>query len=48
MLKARSVAVCAAAVIAALGFCIGAEADWCIMMQMISAGTGCYSVTLAY
>jgi hypothetical protein len=48
MLKARSVAICAVAAIAVLGFCLGAEADWCIMMQMMSAGTGCHSVILAY
>lgn len=48
MLKARSVAVGAVAVITVLGFCIGAEADWCIIMQMVSAGTGCNSVILAY
>jgi hypothetical protein len=24
--------------------CIGAEADWCTGMQMMSAGTGCHSV----
>ena len=42
MLKARSVAVCAVAVIVVLGFCIGAEADW----YMMSAGTGCNSMIL--
>jgi hypothetical protein len=47
MLKARSVAVYAVAVITVLGFCIGAEADWRITMQMMSAGTGCNSVILA-
>jgi hypothetical protein len=46
MLKARSVAVCAVAVISVLGFCIGAQADWCIMVQMINAGTGCNAVIL--
>jgi hypothetical protein len=48
MLKARSVAVYAVAVITVLGFCIGAEADGCVIMQMMSAGTGCNSVTLAH
>jgi hypothetical protein len=48
MLKARSVALCAVAVITVLGFCIGAEADGRTTMQMMSAGTGCNSVVLAY
>jgi hypothetical protein len=48
MLKARSVAVGAVAAIAVLGFCIGAQADWCIMMQIINAGTGCNAVILPY
>jgi len=44
MLKARSVAVCAVAVIVVLGFCVGAEADW----YMMSAGTACNSMILAH
>jgi hypothetical protein len=44
MLKARSVAVCAVAVITVLGFCVS---DWYIVMQMMSARTGCNSVILA-
>jgi hypothetical protein len=44
MLKARSIALYAVSVITVLGFCIGAEADWCTGMQMMSAGTGCHSV----
>jgi hypothetical protein len=47
MLKARSVAVYAVAVITVLGFCVGVEADWYITMQMMSARTGCNSVILA-
>jgi hypothetical protein len=47
MLKARSVALCAAAVIAVLGFCIGAGADGRIMVQMMSAGTKCNSMVFA-
>jgi uncharacterized metal-binding protein len=48
MLKARSVALYAVAVITALGFCIGAEADGRIILQMMSAGTECNSVVLAH
>lgn len=42
----RSVAVCAIAIMAALGFSIGAQADLCLMIQTMGVGTGCYSVTL--
>jgi hypothetical protein len=49
MLKARSVALYAVAVITVLGFCIGAEADGSrIIIQMMRAGTGCNSVVFAY
>jgi len=48
MLKARSVVLCAVAVITMLGFCIGAEADGRIIIQMMSAGTKCNSVVFAH
>jgi hypothetical protein len=48
MLKARSVALYVVAVITVLGFCVGAEADGRIIMQMMSAGRGCNSVVFAY
>jgi hypothetical protein len=47
MLRIRPVGVYAIAVITALGFSIGAEADWTMMMQVMSAGTGCSWVLLA-
>jgi hypothetical protein len=45
MLRARSVAVYAIAVVTALGFSIGVKADWCMLMN---AGIGCSSVIVAY
>jgi hypothetical protein len=47
MLTARSVAVNTAAIIAALAFLAEAQADLCMMMRTLAAGTGCYSVALA-
>jgi hypothetical protein len=47
MLRIGSVGVCAIAVVTALGFSIGAKADWMMMMQVMSAGTGCSWVLLA-
>jgi hypothetical protein len=47
MLRMRSVGVYAIAVITALGFSIGAKADWTMMMQVMSAGTGCSWMLLA-
>jgi hypothetical protein len=46
MQTARSVMVSAVAIMAALGFSVGAQADLCMMMQTMGGGTGCYSVTL--
>jgi len=48
MLKARSVALCAIAVITVLGLCIGAQADGRVIVQMMSAGTRCNSVVFAH
>ena len=48
MQKARSVALYVVAILAVLGFCVGAEADGRIIVQMMSAGTGCNSVVLAH
>jgi hypothetical protein len=46
MSTARSVVVSAIAIMAALGFSVGAHADLCMMMLTMSSGTGCYSVVL--
>jgi hypothetical protein len=48
MQKARSVALYVVAIITVLGFCVGAEADGRLIVQMMSAGTGCNSVVLAH
>jgi hypothetical protein len=47
MLRIRSFGVYAIAAITALGFSIGAKADWTLMMQVMGAGTGCSWVLLA-
>jgi hypothetical protein len=47
MLRIRSFGVYAIAAITALGFSIGAKADWTLMMQLMGAGTGCSWVLLA-
>jgi hypothetical protein len=47
MLRIHSVAIYAFAVITGLGFSIGAKDDWTMMMQVMSAGTGCSWVLLA-
>lgn len=44
MPTARSVVMSAIAIMAALGFSVGAQADLCMMMQTMGSGTGCYSV----
>ena len=46
MPTARSVVLSAIAIMAALGFSAGAQADLCMMMQTMGVGTGCYSVML--